>query len=472
MTRHRRLPPPVVVITSLLLSLLTAALPLLLRAGAQGSGFLAGYAGVWAVFAAAAVALWRVPRRYVVPLVLAGTVAVTATGLVAAPRTSTDSYRYAWDGRVQASGFSPYDHAPADPALAGLRDDWLFPRGADCARDGAGLAPLGDGRCTRINRPAVHTIYPPVAEGWFVVVHALSPEGVRHKGLQVGAAVLALAVTGLLLGVLGRRGDPRQAALWAWCPAVPVEAVDNAHVDVLAVLLSVGALALVARRRHVTGGVVLGLAVAAKLLPVVLLPGALSGVRRPRTVVAVTLPAAATVALTYLPYVLLSDRSVLGYLSGYAREEGYDDAGAGGRYALLRLVLPDTWALPAAMLGLAGVSVAVWWRGDPERPWRGALSTTGAAFLLLTPGYSWYALLLIALVALDGRWEWLGVALAGAVAYLVGPVVGTEGVTAAYGAAGGVVCAMGWARRWRGARSAGTWRDLTARTRATGEADT
>lgn len=441
MTRARRLPLPVVV-TTLLLSLLTLALTLLLRGNAQGSGFLAGYAGAWTVFAAAVVALRRVPRRHVVPLLLAGAVAVTATGLAAAPRTSTDSYRYAWDGRVQAAGISPYDHAPADPALAGLRDDWLFPDTAVCGRGDADLAPLDAGGCTRINRPAVHTIYPPVAEGWFLLVHALSPEGVRHKGLQAGAALLSLAVSGLLIGVLRRRGDPRSAALWAWCPAVPVEAVDNAHVDVLAVLLSVGALALVARRRHLTGGVLLGLAVAAKLLPAVLLPGALSGLRRPRAVAAVTLSAAATVALAYLPYVLLSDGSVLGYLGGYAQEEGYDDAGAGGRYALLRLVLPDAWALPAAVLGMAAVSVWVWWRGDPERPWHGALSVTGAGFLLLTPGYSWYALLLVALVALDGRWEWLGVALAGAVAYLAGPVTGPVGGTVAYAAAGAVATAQ------------------------------
>ncbi|WP_406864210.1 glycosyltransferase family 87 protein [Streptomyces sp. HUAS MG47] len=465
MTRDRRVPVPVVV-TTLVLSLLTASLVLLLHADANGTGFLAGYAGAWALFAAAAVALRRVPRRHVVPLVLAGAVAVTATGLVAAPRTSTDSYRYAWDGRVQASGVSPYDHAPADRALAGLRDDWLFPRAAACGGGGGDLAPLGDGGCTRINRPAVHTIYPPVAEGWFLLVHALSPEGVRHKGLQAAAAFLSLAVGALLLGVLRRRGDPRHAALWAWCPAVPVEAVNNAHVDVLAVFLSVGALAFVARGRHPTGGGLLGLAVAAKLLPAVLLPGALSGVRRPRTIVAVALTTAATVAVLYLPYILISDASVLGYLGGYAREEGYDDSGTGGRYALLRLVLPDAWALPVTMLGIAAVSAAVWWRGDPERPWHGALLTTGTAFLLLTPGYSWYALLLVALVALDGRWEWLAVALAGAAAYLAGPVTGSTGVTAAYGAAAAVVGAGWWVRR-RQSGPRGPGGDLVNRVTAT-----
>ncbi|GGY16943.1 glycosyltransferase 87 family protein [Streptomyces tanashiensis] len=435
------------VVTALLLAALTTAVAVLLRGDALGVPFLTGYAGCWVLFAAAVVALRRVPARAVVSLVLAGAVAVTATGLVAAPRTSTDSYRYAWDGRVQAAGISPYDHTPEDPALARLRDGWLFPDPAACAH-GRDLAPLAGGGCTRINRPAVHTIYPPVAEGWFLLVHALSPADTRHKALQTGAALLSLAVTGLLVTVLRRRGDPRQAAYWAWCPAVPVEAVDNAHVDVLAVLFSVAALAVVARSR-VTGGILLGFAIAAKLLPAVLLPGALSGVRRPRTFLAVVVPAVAVVGLLYLPYVLLSDGSVLGYLGGYAQEEGYDDAAAGGRYALLRLVLPDAWAPPAVLLVMTAVTLTVWWRGDPERPWRGALLTTGTAFLLLTPGYSWYALLLVAVVALDGRWEWLGIALAGAVAYLAAPVIGVEGVTGAYGAAALMAGGGWWARRTR-----------------------
>ncbi|MFF3319880.1 hypothetical protein ACFYV5_30855 [Streptomyces sp. NPDC003035] len=119
------------------------------------------------------------------------------------------------------------------------------------------------------------------------------------------------------------------------------------------------------------------------------------------------MPAAAVVALAYLPYILDSDGSVLGYLGGYVDEEGYGDAGSGSRYALLRLVLPGSGALPVLLVVLLGVCVYVIARGDPERPWSGALLVTGTAFLLLTPGYSWYALLLVALVALDGRGEWL-----------------------------------------------------------------
>ncbi|MER8038969.1 glycosyltransferase 87 family protein [Streptomyces hydrogenans] len=449
------------VLTALLVTALAAASAALLAGETVGGGFLLGYAGCWALFGAAVVALRRIPDRAVVPLVLAGAVVVAATGLVAAPRTSTDAYRYAWDGRVQAAGVSPYDHAPGDPALVALRDGWLFPDAGACADD-PDLAPLPDGGCTRINRPTVHTLYPPVAEAWFLLVHGLAPPDSRHRAHQAGAGVLALAVTGLLLTVLRRRGVPRRAALWAWCPAVPVEAVNNAHADVLAVLFSVAALVVVARRR-VVGGVLLGLGIAAKLLPAVLVPGALSGARRPRAVLAVVVPAVAVVGAAYLPYVLLSEGSVLGYLAGYVEEEGYDDPGAGGRYALLRLVLPDAWAAAAVPLLMAGVALAVWWRGDPGRPWRGALLTTGAAFLLLTPGYSWYALLLVALVALDGRAEWLAVALAGAVAYLAGPALGQAATTGAYATAAGVVTAAAALRRRRRGSPRGPAAPRTAR---------
>ncbi|MCX4545639.1 glycosyltransferase 87 family protein [Streptomyces sp. NBC_01565] len=421
------------------------------------------YAGCWVLFAGALLALRRVPVARVVPLVLAGAVAVTATGLVAPPRTSTDSYRYAWDGRVQSAGVSPYDHAPQDPALARLRDPWLFPTGAACAGPDRAPVPHAAGtppHCTRINRPAVHTIYPPVAEAYFLVVDLLSPEGARHKPLQAGAGALSLGVTGALLLILRRRGgDPRRAAYWAWCPAVPVEGVNNAHVDVLGVLLAVAGLGLVAARgpgRRAAGGLVLGAAVATKLMPAIVLPGALSGVRRVRDAAVVLLPAAVFTALVYLPYVLLSRGSVLGYLGGYVEEEGYEDPASGSRYVLLRLVLPDAWALPVLLAVLAGVCLYVVWRGDPRRPWAGALLVTGWAFLLLTPGYSWYALLLVALVALDGRWEWLGVAVAGAAVYVTGQAFDSrEAVGAvAYGLAALLVVVVTGVRRRRTAVAA------------------
>ncbi|WP_219463549.1 glycosyltransferase 87 family protein [Nonomuraea rhizosphaerae] len=426
---------------------LAALVAVLVRMALGRPDLLRWYLVAWALFALALWLLRSVPEGRRGALVVAGGIVVAATGLAAPPSTSTDSYRYAWDGRVQAAGLSPYDHPPADPALSFLRDGWLFP--GDC--DAPDRARLAEGGCTRINRPAVHTIYPPLAEGYFLAVHLLSPGGVRHKALQLGGALMAIGV----LLALCRRFGADKAAYWAWCPAVPAEAVGNAHVDMLGVLLVVLAFCVVRGR-----GALLGAAVAAKLLPVVTLPGALSGVLKGvsksgpngglrdwlrdgvawRRIAATLGPAVLVVLLAYLPYLLVSRASVAGYLFGYVQEEGYEAPSARGRYAVLRLVMPDSWAPFAAILVLGAVVFYVLRHGDAERPWGGALLVSGTLLLVLTPEYSWYALLVVALVALDGRWEWLGVALAGAVGYLFGPA------TLAYTLAA-LAVTVGWAVR-------------------------
>jgi hypothetical protein len=502
-------------LTCALLVALTAVVAATVRVGGDlgHPGRLpAWYAAAWALFAAAVWSLRTVPARTAVALVVVGGTALALAALSGPPRTSDDMFRYAWDGRVQAAGISPYAYPPDAPALARLRDTWLFPPGGAChAWD---LHAVGE-LCTRINRPGVHTIYPPVAEAWYLVVHALSPPGARYIPFQIAGAVLVLATTLVLVRVLRRRGDPRSAALWAWCPAVPFAAVNDAHVDTLGVLLTVAGLATTTRLR----GWLLGGGIAVKLLPVLALPGALSGLlrrgrrtaerpgpvrrfrsgsRRParplgalrfapsslffRTSDAkppdhphttrceddpppcdrprlppladptgnsvpalaeaarVLLPALAVVVLAYVPYVALSGFSVLGYLPGYLREEGYD-AGSVGRFALLRLVVPDAWAAPVAVALVAVAALYVLRRGDRERPWRGALLVTGTALLATSPGYYWYALLVVALVALDGRWEWLAVPAAGTALYLA-PALGAPGEPAqlwSYGLAALVV---------------------------------
>lgn len=285
-----------------------------------------------------------------------------------------------------------------------------------------------------------------MAEGWFLLVHAVSPAGGRHKPLHLAGAVLAVATTVALLLVQRRRcRDTRRVALWAWCPAVPFAAVNDAHVDTR-VLLTVAAPGTAAEARR---GALLGAAIAVKLLPVLTLPGALSGVPAPgvtprarlRETASVLLTAVGVVALTYLPCLPASGSAVLDHLPGYLREEG-DESGSVDRFALLRLVLPDAWAGPAAV---ALAALSAWYvlrRGDPERPWDGSLLVTGTALLLTSPGYYWYALLVVALVAMSGRWEWLAVAAAGTVLYVSDAPQWRQGVQAsAYGLAAATVLA-------------------------------
>lgn len=348
-------------------------------------------------FVVAVIALRRAPARTVVPLVLVGGFALQVVAMTSTPRATDDFYRYAWDGRVQSAGIDPYRYTPVDPALARLRDPWLFP--PECR----------ERVCTRMNHPRVHTIYPPVAQAAFVTVDALSPRGARSRPIQIFAATVALLVTALVLLLLHRGGrDPRWAALWAWSPLTVYETGNNAHVDVLAVLFTLAALAAVAARRQVLGGVLLGLAVATKILPLLVLPAA---VRTSR--VRVPLVLVGTVVAVYVPHLLAVGTHVLGFLPGYLSEEGYS---GGRRWALLRLVLPDVLGPFVGLAILGAVSLHVALRGDPGDPWTGATLVTGTAFVVAGPPYPWYVLLLTGLVAMSGRWEWLAV---GAASYQV-----------------------------------------------------
>jgi len=356
----------------------------------------------WALALAGSWLLLRArPVRVAMGLVFVGLVALQLAAFTRGTQLSDDLYRYAWDGRVQAAGIDPYRYPPSAAELRELRDPWLWPDVATCA----GLGKR-DAECSRINRPDERTIYPPVAEAWFTVLHLL-PGGRREHHQQLYAGLVSLGLTALLAALLRRRGrDPRLVALYAWSPLAGLDIASDAHVDVLAVLFGVGALALVGRRRPALGGAILGAAIAVKLYPVLLLPAALR--RRPFLVGGA---AAAVIGAVYLPHVVSVGPRVLGYLPGYLREEHYE---GGGRFVLLSLMgLSGRAATVAAVAILTAVAVAVL-RSHPARLPVGlaALWTVGAALLVANPVQPWYSILLVALAILEGRPEWLAVSVA------------------------------------------------------------
>lgn len=403
------------------------------------------YVAQWSAFLLAAVAVRRVGSRHAVWLIVAGGALLQLLAVLWPPRTTDDFYRYIWDGRVQAHGIDPYRYAPIDPALAGLRDPWLFP---------------GPGDHTVINHRSVPTIYPPVAQLFFLLVHLLPGE--RNLPLQLATALVAVATSLLLVLATGRMGvDRRSVVWWAWCPTVVLEAGNDAHVDTLgAFFLAAGMLALAGpalagpalrRRRAWLAGALLGAAVGVKFLPGLVAPA----LARHRRRWALLGGAVVVLALTYTPHVLAVGPRVFGFLPGYLAEERFDGS---DRYPLLGLLLPGAAAAVAGVVVIAVTALLVWWRGDPARPARGAVVMTGVTFCVLSPEYSWYALVLVVLVVLADRPEWLAVVAAGWPAYLVGslhlPIVGTRAVS--YGSAAAVVAVVSWWRYRRRTAGAGS----------------
>ena len=349
--------------------------------------------GLWA--AAWIVAAWcalRLPRRIALVVIVVAAAALRLGALAGPPSTSDDLYRYAWDGRVQQAGVDPYDHPPSSPALAHLRDAWLWPDPAGCR------ALHRDPGCTRINRPTVRTIYPPAAEAWFTLLGGI---GAKHKTWQVAGLVVDMATIGGLVVLLRRRGgDERLVAWYALSPIPVLEFVNNAHVDGLAVGLAVAAFAVWygrgrVRWRDIAFGLLIGGAALVKVYPAVLLL-AVGGpwARRLRAALA----AGALVVVAYAPHVLAAGVRVVGYLPGYLREEHYQQ---GGRFLLAGALGLSGHLAAAASAGIV-LGAAGWVVLRRPDPLRAATVLLAALFAATTPVQPWYAASLVAFGAAAG----------------------------------------------------------------------
>lgn len=359
----------------------------------------------WAVVWGAGV-FWalRLPTRVAVPAIVGVAFVLRLVALAGQPILSDDLHRYAWDGRVQVSGSNPYRYPPSSPQLSDRREAWLWPDAEGCARL------QREPGCTRINRPDVRTIYPPVAEAWFTAVYRVAGIEARHKAWQVAGLVGDMALVALLpAGLRAFRRDERWAALYALSPVAVVEVVNNAHVDGLAALAVVLAVLAAARRRPAWAGALLGAAFLVKLYPAVVGLAFVAAFAGRRALLRLGGAFTAVVALAYLPHVATVGLDVLGYLPGYLEEERY---GEGGRYLLAGLLgLPPALTAVLAGAGLAGAGAWVL-RRRPEVP-RGSAALVGALLLAVTPVQPWYAVTLLAVATVAARPAWSAVAVAG-----------------------------------------------------------
>jgi alpha-1,6-mannosyltransferase len=333
--------------------------------------------GQCALYALAAWLVWRGRERRSTLLLVVGFAALFRLSvLVAPPFLSDDVYRYVWDGRVQAARVNPYRYVPADDALRSLRDADIYPN---------------------INRrDFAPTIYPPLAQMIFFLATRASERVVWMKAVMVlfeAAGLYALAA------LLASFKLPRQRVLLAaWHPLAVWEIAGSGHLDALVICFV--ALALLARRRERESltGALLAAAALVKLFPLVLLPAFYRrwGWRMP-------LAFCVTLAAGYLPYLSVGARRVLGFLPGYASEEGLH---SGERFFLLQLaraLFGGAHIAGAAYVAFALLSMgalALWClcrRERDERDYVGRAALLATAFtVLLSPHYTWYFAWLVA----------------------------------------------------------------------------
>jgi hypothetical protein len=299
------------------------------------------------------------PRRVVViGLVLA---AVWHIGFLRVPTgINEDIHRYVWDGRLQRLGYNPYIVIPNDPAVQGLHTP----------------------ETRSLNNPELTSPYPAGAELFFRAVTAIHESTFAFR---MALVMCEFASVFVLLDVLYRNGQGTHMVLaYAWSPLLAIEVAGNGHIDMLGALLLLVSAAALGRRWRATAAVALGLAIAVKFLPIVLLPLYWKRVRIRDAALA-----AAVVAVLYVPF-LHHGRIPIGSLGAYVQGFRFN----GPVFAMFHhVVSPQLLAGLAAVIGFV---TAIWLRSTPLEWPQKAYAWPMAASLLCAPVvYPWYLIWLL-----------------------------------------------------------------------------
>jgi hypothetical protein len=269
----------------------------------------------------------------------------------------SDMIRYIYDGRVQRLGYNPYAIVPSDPAVADTHT-------AVTAR-----------------MPSRHdrTPYPPAAQLFFRAVVTVTESPRVMKLALTACDLLIVLLLWRWLAVTGR--NEWLVLAYAWNPLVILEVAHSGHLDALGALWIAGCAYALVRRRTALASICFTLAVATKLLPIVLAPLFVGRVR-----VRDVALGSALLGLLYLPF--LSGASLpVGALPNVVDHIRFNSP----------IFRPLAWIVtpqPAAAFAVAmGLAAALWARlrlpvDDPAAwAWPMALALACAPVI-----YPWYLL--------------------------------------------------------------------------------
>jgi alpha-1,6-mannosyltransferase len=297
----------------------------------------------------------KLPRLLTVALIFAVAFRIP----LAAPKVGADNdmVRYMYDGRLQRLGINPFDVVPADPSIAWTHTD----------------------ETRKMPSIRARTPYPAAAQLFFRAVVTIWESSRMMKWALVVCDLLTIWVLVAWLRQTSR--SPWLSLLYAWNPLVILEVAHSGHIDALGALWIAISAWLLSTGRPMGSSIAFVLAVATKLLPIVLVP-----LYWKRIGIRDAVVAALVLAALYFPF----------------RSAGLLPLGAVPNVvAFIRFNGPLFKALAAAFTPqgaavvalLSGLAVAAWmrWRRDAGDPaawaWPMAVSLAAAPVI-----YPWYLL--------------------------------------------------------------------------------
>ena len=298
----------------------------------------------------------RLPRLLVTALLLA--VAFRVPPAVAPVGADNDMVRYMYDGRLQRLGYNPFLVVPADPEFASTH--------------------------TEITRkmPSIRarTPYPAAAQLFFRAVVTVRETPRAMKLALVLCDLLTIWVLVTWLRQTNR--SPWLALAYAWNPLVILEVAHSGHIDALGALWIAVAAWMLTTGRTMRAAIAFVIAIASKLLPIVLIPLFWKRIRI-RDAVA----GAAALFVLYVPF-RSAGALPLGAVPNVVAFIRFNGPLFKGLAALL------TPQGAAAVAVLAGLAVAVWMRftrpADDPAAWAWPMAVSLAAAPVIYPWYLLY----------------------------------------------------------------------------------
>ena len=296
------------------------------------------------------------PKLLVIALALAAAFRVP----LAAPKVGADNdmVRYLYDGRLQRLGYNPFEVVPADPAVAQTHTD----------------------ETRRMPSIRARTPYPAAAQLFFRGVVTVWESSRAMKWALVGCDLLTIWV--LVLWLRDTKRSPWLALVYAWNPLVILEVAHSGHIDALGALWIAISAWMLSTGRPMRASIALVLAVATKLLPIVLVPLYWKRIRVRDAVVA-----ALVLAALYYPF-----RSAgllpLGAVPNVVAFIRFN----GPLFKWLALTFDPQKAAGFALV--AGLAVAAWMRfrrgADDPAAWAWPMAVSLAAAPVIYPWYLLY----------------------------------------------------------------------------------
>ena len=179
--------------------------------------------------------------------------------ILSLPTLSDDLYRFVWDGTLILEGINPYSIIPSQL----IAQQETLPNGISAEL------------YQQLNSPEYFTVYPPLSQAIFALTTFLGGGRVYFISLMTGIFVL-LAEAGTIYaikGLLKRYKKNQNMVLWyAFNPLIIIELSGNLHYEAFMIFFIVLSIALLSSRNFVMAGVMFGLAVSVKLIPLIFLP--------------------------------------------------------------------------------------------------------------------------------------------------------------------------------------------------------